>query len=377
MKVLHHTSVIDGRSNSGTARIAYDAITSLSEKKEIHQYFLHYDDSSNPIYKIPGTKEIRLRKNRMFKFRFLYFLAYALKVRLINFLLPSQKIIFDVSHWHVFRVYPFFWLIPSKKHIISMHDAGHYLLPHTQTIANKIFILIIRLNLKKVHKIIVLSEDAKMNLAHFAKIPINKIEIVYPYTKFDLIVPTMPKSLKSRLEDNKLIVCNSRWQKHKNIENLISGFDQFLRISPEKNYVLLLAGQPRDDYPRPLEVLNSSVWKKQMVIMPNLLDSELAWLYENSLFSVFPSLHEGFGLPVLESMSRGCPVIVDKNTATKEIVAEGGIAIDMKSIKLISETLLTMTGETNRISRLKGFALKRSFDFNREASIDRLLIVYS
>jgi glycosyltransferase involved in cell wall biosynthesis len=82
-------------------------------------------------------------------------------------------------------------------------------------------------------------------------------------------------------------------------------------------------------------------------------------------------------LPVLESMSRGCPVIVDENTATREILAEGGIAIDMKSIKLISETLLTMTSEPNRTLELKEFALKRSFDFNREASVDRLLIVYT
>ena len=377
MKVLHHTSVIDGRSNSGTARMAYDVITRLSEKKEIRQYFLHYDDSTNLIYKIPGTEEIRLRKHRMFKFRFLYFLAYALKMRLINLLLPSQKIIFDVSHWHVFRVYPFFWAIPSKKHVITMHDAGHYLLPHTQTFANKVFILIIKLNLKKIHKILVVSEDAKTNLANFAKIPNDKIDVIYPSTEFKKIYPIKPKSIKSKLGNKKIIVCNSRWQKHKNIENLISGFDQFLSVSLDKNYLLVLAGQPREDYLVPLEVLQSSTWKKQILIMANLLDSELAWLYENSVFSVFPSLHEGFGLPVLESMSRSCPVIVDKNTATKEIVAEGGIAIDMKSVETISETLLNLTGGVNRVLGLRKLALKRSFDFNWENSIDKLVAIYS
>ena len=377
MKILHHTSVIDGRANSGTARIAKDVITSLSKIEEIHQFFIHYEDSNDTIYGLPRTKEIRLRRNKNLKYRFIYFLIYAFKIRFFNTTRPSKKIVFDVSHWHVFRVYPFFWLIPSKKHIITMHDAGHFLLPHTQTLANKLFILNIKLNLSKIYRIIVLSENAKDNLVKYAKIHGEKVEVIYPSTKFNKIAPTVPSDINSLIHTNKLIVCNSRWQKHKNIENLISGFNRFMTSSEDKNFILLLAGQPRQDYSMPLDLFNQSIWKNQIKIFPNLSDSELAWLYDHSLFSVFPSLHEGFGLPVLESMSRGCPAVVDKNTATNEIVGEGGVATDMRSVVKISEILKSLTNDENYVSKLRIAAIKRSLDFDWSQSVDKLVLMYS
>ncbi len=377
MNILHHTSVIDGRENSGTARIALDVIWSLSKIPGINQFFLHYENSTDGIYKVAGSNEIRLRKNKIFKYRFLYFLIYALKIRLGNLIKPSQKIIFDVSHWHVFRVYPFFWLIPAKKHVVTMHDAGHYILPHTQTFANKIFMLNIKLNLNNIHKIIVLSENAKANLIKFAKIPKEKIEVIYPSTKFDKIISKTPAGMNTLLQDSKLIICNSRWQKHKNIENLIAGFDRFLTKSKEKNYVLILAGKPRQDYSAPTEMIHNCTWKNQIKIMPDLLDSELAWLYDNSIFSAFPSLHEGFGLPVLESMSRGCPAVVDRNTATNEVVGGSGMAIDMRSVKEISESFAFLTTRERDLTKFREEAIKRAQDFNWAKSIDKLILIYS
>ena len=291
-------------------------------------------------------------------------------------IISLNKHYFDVSHWHVFRVYPFFWLLPAKKHIISMHDAGHYLLPHTHTLYNKIFIFIIKKNLKKIHKIIVLSEDAKNNLIKIGKFPENKITVIYPGSNFASIVSSNHFDKQNILKPKSFIVCVSRWQPHKNIEGLIDGFFELLRDNPETDTKLVLVGKPVCNYDVPDKRIKEYGLSTKVITLSDLNDFELSWLYENAIFSVFPSIHEGFGLPVLESLIKGCPVIVDNNTSTAEVVGNAGICVNMKNSTELATAMHRLLSDSYLLSMLKNNSKIRAEEFSWDKTIRKLLDIY-
>jgi len=287
-----------------------------------------------------------------------------------------NKQYFDVSHWHVFRVYPFFWLLPAKKHIISIHDAGHYLLPYTQTFYNKVFMFIIKKNLTKIHKIIVLSENAKSNLINFGKFPENKIAIMYPGSNFSSIVSSNHFDKQNILKSKSYIVCVSRWQPHKNVEGLIDGFYKFLRNNPETNTKLVLVGKPVANYDVPGEKIKEYGLNSKVITLFDLNDSELSWLYENAIFSVFPSVHEGFGLPVLESLIKGCPVIVDTNTSTAEVVGNAGVCVNMKDSTELATAMQQLLADSHLLNKLKHNSKIVAEQFSWDNTFRKLLEIY-
>jgi glycosyltransferase involved in cell wall biosynthesis len=376
IKIIHHTSVIDGRENSGTARLAKEIILQINTRTNFQQYLLHYDQSDSEIYSLSRTCEVKLKKNSKSKYRFVYFALYCIKLRIRN-LFYSEKIYFDVSHWHVFRVYPFFWFLPAKKHIISMHDAGHFILPYTQTFYNRIFIWNIRKNLDKIYRLLVLSEDAKSNLIKYGSFPENKIEIVYPGSEFHRIKPRNPFSAKNALKPESFIVCVSRWQPHKNVEKLVEAFNKYINIDKNSNLKLVLVGKPVGQHVLPFEKIIEFGLEERILVLSDLSDAELAWLYDHALFSVFPSLHEGFGLPILESLSRHCPSIVDSNTSTAEVVGNAGLCVDMRSSGEIASAIQELISSPDFLNLLKDNCLNRTNFFTWKRSISKLCYVYS
>jgi glycosyltransferase involved in cell wall biosynthesis len=372
MKIIHHTSVIDGRQNSGTARIAIEIIRELSSHSKVKQFFLHYDDSQNEIYQIPKIHDLKLKK--MWK-RSLTFYWFCFSSR-FKCLKNNQKYQYDISHWHVFRVYPFFWLLPAKKHIITVHDAGYFLLPYTQTRASKVFMRSIKRNLDRIEFIIVLSKDAKQNLIKFGGFPESKVKVLYPASRFATLTSINPDPKIILKQNDKFIVCVSRWQPHKNIEKLIEGFLQFNLNNPQSTLKLVLVGKPVVDHDAPVRLLSAAPNNSNILVVSDLSDSNLAWLYDHAIFSIFPSLHEGFGLPVLESLSRGCPAIVDKNTATGEIGSSAVLEIDMRNSEEIAEAILKLTTDNNLLNQLRLSSRPRASEFSWDKTVKELLGIY-
>jgi glycosyltransferase involved in cell wall biosynthesis len=236
--------------------------------------------------------------------------------------------------------------------------------------------LIIRKNMHKVDKFLVLSQDAKNNLISYGKFPDNKIEIVYPASNFKSLISTNPFIRLNIKEPESYIVCVSRWQPHKNVEVLVEGFYKFLSTNSGTDLKLILVGKPVDNYNAPIKKIHQYGLSSKVVIFKDLSDSELSWLYDNGVISVFPSIHEGFGLAVLESLSRGCPAIVDSNTSTREVVGDAGLCVDMRNSSELSATLQIILTDHNQLRSLRGKSKNRADFFSWDKSVSTLLNIY-
>ena len=115
----------------------------------------------------------------------------------------------------------------------------------------------------------------------------------------------------------------------KNLSFTIRNFIEFLKIHPDADIALVLSGGCWNNYNYIPDI--NPEYKNKVIITGYVDDSDLSALYSGADFFVFPSLYEGFGLPVLEAMQCGCPVITSNVSSLPEVIGDCGIMIDPAS----------------------------------------------
>lgn len=104
------------------------------------------------------------------------------------------------------------------------------------------------------------------------------------------------------------------------------------------------------------------------ILLEQATEAELKYLYQHAFALVYPSLYEGFGLPVLEAMSCGCPVIASLTSSIPEVVGDAGLLVDSKDASLISEALNRLLDETIRADYIaRGKVRAKLFSWDRTA----------
>lgn len=367
--VAHLTDVVDGRSNSGTARVAQELISQLALQPNIRQVFIHFQQSHEDIYRLPGTREIVIPLKRFpFASHFFSFIIYWIP----KFFSAKQER-FDVVHWHASRVYPLFFLIKSKKICLTLHDANNRIIRGINTFWTALFYWNIRFSINHIDYIFGVSQDACSKLIEIAKFPAPKVKCLYVASKFESLEPIKPEGF-GLLPG--YLICVSRWQNFKNVETLVEAYSLLLKHSPHLPK-LVLVGKPVAGYDLPLRRIKELSLQNQVTILTDLTDSELAFLYRGALINIFPSLHEGFGLSILEGLKCGCPSIDHKYTSTSEVSGEAGIHVDMTSAESLKEGILLLLDNPSLVQKLKVLAIKRSEFFTWEKTVQTLIGYYT
>ena len=157
-------------------------------------------------------------------------------------------------------------------------------------------------------------------------------------------------------------------------------------LEPRKNQRRLVEAYARSGSRLPLVVAGGKGWlMDDFAKGPNLAgvvpagyvaDQELEWLYRNCFALVYPSLFEGFGMPVLEAMALGAPVICSDTTSLPEVTGEAGILVDPLDTEAIAAAMARLaSGEIGR-EALRAAGLRQAQQFSWRASARKLLAVY-
>jgi glycosyltransferase involved in cell wall biosynthesis len=180
------------------------------------------------------------------------------------------------------------------------------------------------LNKRVAHKtrsIIVNSKYTKNDIVRFSRVDPSKV--VVTYLAADQISDS-PRPLKN-LAGKDFILYVGRPLPHKNLKRLVDAYGQVKKSHP--SLLLVLAGKLDKNY----ELLEGYADKRgvQGVVFTDFIeDASLRWLYENTRAYIFPSLSEGFGLPGLEAMVHGAPVVSTNATCLPEIYNEAAVYFD-------------------------------------------------
>lgn len=293
----------------------------------------------------------------------------------INFL---TKLNFDIYHSFDIR-------IPYKikgKLIITIHDLIPFLFPEYMNNINKDkFLEYINNNAKRADLIITVSEYSKKEILKYLDVSEDKIRIVSPgidlnkYSKSYFEEKNSVK-IKYKLPENFILFLGALEPK-KNIVNIIKGFEKYKKDFKDKETKLIIAGGKGWKYEEIFETYENSKIKEDIIFIGYIDEEDKIPLYKLSRLFVFPSLYEGFGMPVLEAMAAGTPVITSNISSLPEVVGDGAILINPYSIEEISNAINKILNDNEEVVKqmiIKGKEQSKKFIW--ENSVKKLEKIY-
>lgn len=174
--------------------------------------------------------------------------------------------------------------------------------------------------------------------------------------------------------DGDFILAAGTLEPRKNIPTLI---EAFLEIAPHTDAQLVLAG-PTGWGLTPealLESVDDSL-KTRITVTGEITTTELAALYTEATVFCYPSLLEGFGLPVLEAMSYRTPVVTSKGTSTEEVAGDAAVTVDPHSAKEIAEALQSLLSDTTAARQIADNGYERSKMFGWDTAATATVEIY-
>jgi glycosyltransferase involved in cell wall biosynthesis len=213
-------------------------------------------------------------------------------------------------------------------------------------------------------------------LSIFPHFPVERIKVIYPGSRFNMNPEHNENdgALKD-LAQAKFWLTVCTLEPRKNLRRLLKAYSVY-RSESTNAYPLVLAGgtgwleDDLADYVATLDIADQVVWPGYVS------DDTLNWLYGNCLAFIFPSLYEGFGLPVLEAMSRGAAVIVSSATSLPEVAGDAAHYVDPVSEKDITAGMHLLAGDEAYRGDLKKRAPGQAQKFSWQKSAAEVLEVY-
>jgi glycosyltransferase involved in cell wall biosynthesis len=174
-------------------------------------------------------------------------------------------------------------------------------------------------------------------------------------------------------EREDLVLCVGAIQKRKNVARLVRAFERL-----PKSWRLALAGAP-DGYgaAEELRVVEESPRRADIDVLGYVTAEALASLYRRAGIFAFPSLDEGFGMPVLEAMSHGAPVVTSQSSALPEVAGDAAILVDPLDTEAIGAALLRLAGNPDLRDDLARRGLERARGFTWESAVEQTWRVYT
>jgi glycosyltransferase involved in cell wall biosynthesis len=274
-----------------------------------------------------------------------------------------------------------FWCptqLASSRLIYTFYDMGFAVEPSWTTEANRVgcFDGVFR-SAMAADWVVAISEASRAHyLSVFPHFPEERIRVIYPCSRFadSYIKGKRPKALDA-------ISTGSFWlnvgtiEPRKNQRRLVEAYARYLTLGGAPMPLVLAGGKGwlMEDFQKHLTELGVD---GQIVMTGYVSDDELVWLYRNCYANLYPSLFEGFGLPVLEGMQFGAPTLTSNATSIPEVAGRAAILLAPEDTEGWAQAMLRLA--KNRVERdqLSAAALLQAARFNWQASATALLQLY-
>ena len=280
-----------------------------------------------------------------------------------NYLLKQNN--FDVFHPTYYD--PYFIKNLKKPFVTTIHDMTYERLPEYFWVMDPLTTQK-RLSVERADKIIAISETTKKDLLKYIDTDESKIEVIYH--GIDIQTPLVFEEV-TQLPQNYLLFVGDR-SGYKNFYLLLDTFEKFSKTNPDIHLVLIGGGNLVG---ADVEIINRLKLKSK-VHHYNVSDEQLNFLYSKAILFIYPSLYEGFGLPILEAFKAKCPILLSDTECFKEIAQDGaGYFSSYSPDDLLSKIEQLVNSKSER-EKLIEKGNNRLLDFPLEKSVKETLAVY-
>jgi len=373
MKIGITTSVIQ-RGQTGIARWIMSVLESLrrhTDRHEIHLFVLEGDlplfDFARGHFQLHTVPEANRNPIRDIAWHQLQLPRLARRLGL------------DVVHVPSYRRMP--WGMPCAS-LATIHDLAPFRLAGKYDLARMIYgRFALRRLARRQTRITTVSSQTAADIEHFAGIDRHGIDILHNGVDRRRFKPVPREEAEPfvreafRIAAPYYLYVARLEHPAKNHLTLLRAFELFRDRSPERR-TLVFAGQDWSGSEAIHQAIARSRYARDIVCTGFVPDDLLPRLYQAAEAMIFPSLFEGFGIPPIEAMSCGCPVISSRSGALDEVLGDAALSIDPKNCRLIADAMLNLALQKCIKQDLiaKGYANALRFDWDRTA--DKLVSAY-
>lgn len=300
-----------------------------------------------------------------------YILTHSIKTIIFNLQIAIEKpdIIFEPNY----ICPPIFSDIPT---VITVHDLSHIRFPefHPEDRV-KYFNKFLPQSLKDANKIVSVSEFTKRELIDLGLAPKEKIDVIYngvsnafrPYSESE-VKKTL---LNYHLNYKDFILSIGTLEPRKNLSILFKAYKKLLK---RNNNIpkLIIAGGKGWNIDLFEDEMKTAINDQQVNFLGYIDNIELQHIYASAKFFVFPSLYEGFGLPPLEAMASGTPVISSNCSSLPEVIGEAGILVNPTKSDEFCKNMELLNEDSSLRADLTKKGLKQSKKFSWENGAKKL-----
>jgi len=292
----------------------------------------------------------------------------------LPYIILKEKL--DVVHFPAFPP----GLFVYEKCIITLHDATMWKHPCTLSWKNKIYMKPLTiLALKKSEKIITVSESSKKDIITYCNVGNNKIiNTGESISEKFMIIEDKNKLNKVRLRYNlpdKYILAVSSIEPRKNIESILQAYS-ILKSKNTIDYKLVLVGRKAWGSKNVQERVNDLKINDDVVFTDYIGGEDLICVYNMASLFVYPSFYEGFGLPPLEAMACGAPVLASDIEVFKEVLGDAAILVSPTDVKAIANNIYIIMNNHILRNELKEKGLERVKSLSWEDVAKKTIGIY-
>lgn len=367
MKILYDYTVFQFQRYGGISRYFYELITRLSMKEDVDISLFQGFHINEYAF-----SEHKQNFDSYWGYKWNYKKPVAKYLAHILFSIPN-KMLFDnyIGSSDVNIYHPTYYRANLDKYnksaiVLTVHDMIHELYPK-QFIDSRSVIKAKKKSINAADQIICVSENTKKDLINIYDVPVDKLEVIYHGG-------SLPKSEEYlKLLDLKrlypitkpfLLYIGDRKTPYKNFPMLLETYTTSL----SDRFDLVCFGGGGFNH-KELRIIQNTKYSGKVIHLSGS-DHLLASLYKNAFCFIHPSFYEGFGIPLLEAMGLGCPVIASNTSSIPEVVGKAALLFDPNSkdsFISVVELIENCESKRERLVNL-GFEQEKKFSWDKTAS---------
>ncbi len=358
-----------GASFTGIGRYTAELIKNLAELDKANKYVIFLRKENFEKFEVPNERFTKVLAD---------FGHYTFGEQ-IGFYRLLNKLKLDLVHFTHFNA-P---ILYRRPYVVTIHDLTLSFFPGkkmTGFLHRLAYQWVLRNVVKKAKAVISVSEHTKKDMMEVLKTKDEKVTVIYNgiSAQFEGIEPTPRQDLYKKLGLEKpFFLYTGVWRSHKNVVGMIKAFHAF-NEKMDHQYNLVITGRHNPTYHEIPDTVKELKAEEDIHLVGLVSEADLVALYENAVSYVFPSFYEGFGLPPLEAMLHGTPVIASNQSAIPEVCGEGNaLFFDPYKIEDIEEKMKQIATDAALRQQLVDNGKKRVEDFDWKKNAEAHLDIYN
>jgi len=405
MKIGVDIRTLMDKNYSGVSWCTLFLLQEILKQDRVNEYYLYYNSGRDISSQLPKFEQgnVKIIATRYPNKIFNYFLQKICRWPKLDRIVPSIKrggaaaatgcVKFWSPHFN------FTALSKNTKHILTVHDLSFLITPEFFSWRKNIWHQF--LNVKKMMAeadiIVAISENTKRDIIRLTGIAENKIKVIYDGigAEFKPVVAQylarqFPEMQDTSAQDiarlrevkekynlpEKFILYLGTIEPRKNISGLISAFEKIANKPEMQDYQLVIVGAGGWKNSEVYRAVKNSIYKNRIKLIGYLENSEKIYYYNLCSIFCYPSFYEGFGLPVLEAMACGAPVITSNLSSLPEVAGDAALLIDPADENSISRAIITLVSDEKLRELYSSRGIERAKLFSWQKSAEKYLELF-